>query len=155
MNTVKRLLLALVVCFLAGGCGVSDIDDPCDGQEGLFIETGRDSYQVGEEATLTVKNCTSYSTAFFGSDGPHYRLQKDINGTWKNVSGQTGMAGYRQEFDGAVEKISLPIELDEEDTEEASGTYRFELFIESNRSGGDFDLLPDEVRRSNTFKVTE
>lgn len=83
---MKRFLLALTVCLLAAGCSLSGSDD-CDGREGLFIQTDRDSYQVGEEATLTVENCMGKALYIEKAYTvpPDYHLEKKVAGEWRRA----------------------------------------------------------------------
>ena len=155
---MKRIFIALTVCFLLPGCGLfgSDGDGRCDdGREGLFIQTDRDSYQVGEEAALTVENCTSNLILIDGGSSPDYELEKEFDGDWKSADGRGGMYSVLQEIEKAeIDEVSLPIEPDIDRIDEVPGVYRYELEIYDKYDKKE-DLLQEELRRSNTFEVTE
>jgi len=148
----KLPLLAPALCLLLIGCGVFGSDDDCGGREGLFIQTDRESYQVGEEATLTIENCIGETVLFDGRSSPDYELEKRIDETWEVVGGQGGLFSSFEEIGkkGAIE-VMLPAEPQVDRVDTVIGTYRFELDIHDSNE----DPLPKERRRSNTFEVTE
>lgn len=150
---MKRLVLALIACCLIAGCSLFGSDD-CGEREGLFIQTDRQSYRVGEEATLTVKNCTG-ETAFYDEGGGivQYDLEKKINSTWEIFDEQGGgLYSFLEEIEsGKQVELSLPVEPERDRMDMVMGVYRYELDIRNSEE----DFVSQERRRSNTFEVTE
>lgn len=160
-EAMRRTLLALIVCLVAG-CSLFGSDDggQCESErEGLSIRTDRESYQVGEEAVLTLENCTGealYVENDFGSSPPDYHLEKKVAGEWKLADSREGGIGngYREVEPAEIYEFTTSVSF-EEFLEDATppGTYRYVLFIYKGPRGS--TLLPEEKRVSNTFEVTE
>ena len=156
---MKRIFLALTVCFLLPSCGLfgSDGDGRCDdGREGLFIQTDRDAYQVGEEATLAVENCTG-SPLYVEKNytvPPDYHIEKQVAGEWRLASARESPSFRTVKVElGDRAEFALPVEPYEDFLDSIPGTYRYELDIYAGQQVE--DKLPKEERVSNTFEITE
>ena len=151
---MKRFLFILVVC-LCAGCGLfsSNDEEQCEsGREGLFIETDRDSYQVGERATLTVENCTGSLIFLDGGSSAQYKLERRVSGAWKRVDGRNGLYHlYLEIKPGEARRVALPVEPEEGQVNVVEGTYRYELDVFDSAK----NFLPEEMCRSNAFEIIE
>ena len=157
-----RRLLSLAACFLvvaAAGCSLTgNGDDRCNGQSGLFIQTDRDSYRVGDEATLTVENCTG-GTLYIDKGytrPPEYSLEKNVSDMWRLADhGGGGLYIRRVEVEKSKSRnFTLPIDPYKGYVSAMAGTYRYEIdvFYEPKDVGKKF---PKEKRLSNTFEIIE
>jgi hypothetical protein len=159
---MKRLTLVAFLCYLTG-CGLFDIGgtDRCDGRDGLFIQTDRDTYQIGEKATLTVENCTNGELSMDRNYNypPDFKLEKKSVDEWE-IADQRGSSLYDIESDdiqeGETYDFALPIEPSETLIDSIAGTYRYRLDIyDGYDASGAKNYLSEKMRRSNTFEITE
>ena len=147
------LSLFLPLCLTLSGCEILGLGGRCGDADGLSIETEHDTYHVGDDAEITLTNCSGEDVYLDGFREPNYTLYKRVDDSWEKVGfGVTLDADLKRIEHGEVYDVTVPVEPLEDRVDSIPGTYRFVLFLYD----GDLpEGRPHSMNTSNTFEVTE
>ena len=155
---MRRRLLSLLLpfCLILSGCEMLGLGGRCGDADELRVRTEHDTYRVGDDAEITIENCSGEDVFLRGVGSPEYGLEKKVDGSWEGAGGSFSLDYKRMkrvEHGGAYE-VTTAVEPQAELVDSVPGTYRVVLALYD----GDLpegQRLPREARTSNAFEVTE